>query len=282
MIRSLRNEINLFARSPAPRAAKELTDGENPSLMYAIMTPKTGPSEDKSGAQQAQRAASASPDGRPSIRLLTNSEGHVLIAGVALTVGYVLWLGFKIITAPDESPALLAMTSLTVMAGRAAGIAYGYTAKLPYATILAISAVAETAAVLIFYPLFVFSCQHLLTIKPLQKAFDRVLRAAEKNQTLIRRYGPIGLFALVLCPIWMTGPIVGCVIGFLLRIPVWLNIVTVLTATYVAIFLWAAFLHHVHEHVSSYGSYATSILVVVVIAIAVFGHVAYEKLRQKS
>jgi uncharacterized membrane protein len=235
----------------------------------------------KNGGGHLQKATPTPANGRSTINLLTNSEGHVLILGASLMVGYVLWLGFKIIAAPEEFPALLAMTLSTTTAGRAAGITYGYYAKLPYATILGISAVAETVVVLIFYPLFVFSCQHLLVVKPLQKAFDRVLQAAEKNKALIRRYGPIGLFAFVLCPIWMTGPIVGCVIGFLLRMPVWLNMVTVLTATYIAIFVWSIFLHHVHDHVSSYGSYAALILVVVVIVIAVFGHVAYERIRGK-
>jgi uncharacterized membrane protein len=245
------------------------------------MTSEIRAPDDRNEAGSAPGTTSGQANGRPTINLLTNSEAHVLIAGVALTLGYVFWLGFKIVTAPDESPALLAMTALTATAGRAAGIAYGYTAKMPYATILAISAIVETAVVLIFYPLFVFSCQHLLVVKPLQKAFRSVLEAAEKHKALIRRYGPIGLFAFVLCPIWMTGPVVGCVIGFLLRMPAWLNMATVLIASYVAIFLWSIFIRQVHDQVSSYGSVYASILVVVLIAFGIAGHATYQAIRNR-
>jgi uncharacterized membrane protein len=221
------------------------------------------------------------PNGRPTINLLTNSEAHVLIAGVALTVSYLLWLGLKVITAPTELPALLTMTLSTAVAGRAAGILFGYSAHLSTPTILLVSAVAETAVVLIFYPLFVFSCQHLLVIKRLQKVFDHVLKLAETHRSLIRRYGPIGVFAFVLFPFWATGPVVGCVIGFLMRMPAWLNMATVLSATYVAIALWTLLLRRVNDHVSAYHPAAASVLVVIVIVFAIAGHATYQAVRKK-
>ncbi len=221
------------------------------------------------------------PNGRPTIRLLTNSEGHVLIAGVVLTVSYLLWLAFKFFTTPEESPALISVTTLTAVFGRAAGILFGYSAGIATPTVVFIAAVAETATVLIFYPLFVFSCQHLLVIRPLQKAFSRTLTAAEKHKVLIRRYGTLGVFAFVLFPFWATGPIVGCVIGFLMRMPAWLNMATVLSATYVAIAIWAYLLRHVHAQASAYGPYAASILVAAVIVFGIAGHAMYQALRNK-
>ena len=222
------------------------------------------------------------PNGRPTIKLLTNSEGHILIVGVVLTVSYVLWLAYKFFTAPNEAPALVSATTLTAVFGRAAGILFGYSANIPTGTVVFISAATETATVLIFYPLFVFSCQHLLVIKPLQKAFHRVLEAAERHKVVIRRYGAVGVFAFVLFPFWATGPVVGCVIGFLMRMPAWLNMATVLSATYVAIAIWAFLLRHVHAQASACGPYAASVLVVVVIVFGIAGHATYQAIRNRG
>jgi uncharacterized membrane protein len=214
------------------------------------------------------------------VRLLANSEGLLLLAGVTLIVAYALWLGIKVVFSPEESQALVGMTTLTVVAGRAAGIAFGYSAKLPNITIFAICAVAETACVLIFYPLFVFSWQHLLVIKSLQKSFEHIHQTAETHKATIRRYGAVGLFGFVLLPLWMTGPAVGSVIGFLLGMPVWLNIMAVLSATYVAIFLWALFLRHVHEQVSSYDPNAAVVLMIAVVVLVLAGHVLHRTHRE--
>jgi hypothetical protein len=174
----------------------------------------------------------------------------------------------------------LILSVLTATAGRPAAIIFGYSAKLPKLLIFGIPAAVETVVVLVFYPLVAFSCQHLLVVKPLQNAFQRLLETAETHKSTIRRYGPIGLFTIVL--VIPYGPLIGSVIGFLLRMPVWLNITTVLTATYVATFLWAVVGHHLQDHVSSYGPYATTILVIAVIVIALVGHVIRRAIHQRK
>ncbi len=139
---------------------------------------------------------------------------------------------------------------------------------------------AESIVVLLFYPVFAFSCQRLLVIKPKQKAFDQILQAAETHGALIRRYGPIGLFAFVLLPFPMTGPVVGCAIGFLLRMPVWLNMTMVLSAVYVAVFLRTFLFQRLHSWVSAYSPMAALIMVIVIVVV-VFGRLGYERIREK-
>ncbi|MHC4537666.1 MAG: small multi-drug export protein, partial [Planctomycetota bacterium] len=96
----------------------------------------------------------------------------------------------------------------------------------------------------------------------------------------IQRYGIISLFIFVWFPFWMTGPVVGCVIGFLLGLRVWVNITVVLSGTCAAIFGWAFFLRQFHERVASYSSYATMVLVTLLIIIIIVGqymHRSYHK-----
>lgn len=211
---------------------------------------------------------------------LTTAEGRILLVGVALALIYTFWLGIKFLLSPDESQVLVGMTATEIMFGRAAGMAFGYALGLGHLTVIPICMMIETVLVLIFYPLFVLSWRHLLVIQWLKKIFERIHNAAETHKGTIQRYGIIGLFAFVWFPFWMTGPVVGCVIGFLLGLRVWLNLTVVLAGTYVAILGWAFFLRQLHERVASYSSYATMVLLALLVIIIVVGHLLHRTLRK--
>ena len=204
--------------------------------------------------------------------LVTSPEGRLLVAGLTLAFAYTVWLGVKLVLSPEDSQFLTGMTATTLVFGRAAGLAFGYSTGLGHATVIPVAMVVETFHVIVFYPLFVFSWRHLLVIKSLKNVFERIHNAAEIHKAKIQRYGIIGLFVFVWFPFWMTGPVVGSVIGFLLGMPVWLNITVVLTGTYVAIVAWALFLREVHERVSLSDPYAAMVLLVLLIVVFLVGH----------
>jgi uncharacterized membrane protein len=214
--------------------------------------------------------------------LLSIAEGRLLLAGVALALIYTFWLGIKFLLSPEESQILIGMTATEIMFGRAAGMAFGYSQGLEHITVIPVCMMIETVLVLIFYPLFVFSWRHLLVIKQLKKLFNRMHKSAERHKDKIQKYGLIGLFVFVWFPFWMTGPVVGCVIGFLLGLRVWLNITVVLAGTYVAIFGWAFFLRQLHDHVASYGSYATMVLLALLVIIVIVGNLLHRTLHKNN
>ena len=216
------------------------------------------------------------------VTLLASSEGRLLLMGVALALIYACWLAVKLVFSPGQSHVLTGMTATGIVFGRAACMAFGYSAGLGHGTVIPICMIIETAFVLIFYPLFVFSWRHLLVIKWLKKSFERVHTAAETHKDKIQRYGIIGLFAFVWFPFWMTGPAVGCVIGFLLGLPVWLNMTVVLAGTYVAIFGWAFFLRQFNEWLASYSPYATVALVVLLIIVVMVGRLLHRTAQQNK
>ncbi|MHC4865679.1 MAG: small multi-drug export protein [Planctomycetota bacterium] len=187
------------------------------------------------------------------VTLLSSSEGRLLLVGVGLALAYTFWLGVKLLFSPDDSQVLVGMTATHVMFGL----------------------IIETIFVLIFYPLFVFSWRHLLVLNWLRNIFERIRAAAEARKGLVQRYGVIGLFVFVWIPFWMTGPVVGCVIGFLLGLRVWVNISVVLAGTYVAIFGWAFLLRQLHDRVASYSSYAAMVLMILLVAIIIVGHLLH-------
>ena len=236
------------------------------------------------GERAEQPASDLNSEQRDQLKvtLLTSSEGRLLLIGVALAFVYTFWLGVKLLFSPEESQVLVGMTATGIMFGRAAGMAFGYSLGLGHTTVIPICIIIETILVLIFYPLFVFSWHHLLVINWLKNIFERIQKSAEAHKDKVQRYGIIGLFVFVWFPFWMTGPVVGCVIGFLLGLRVWLNMTVVLAGNCVAILGWAFLLRHFHDRVASYSSYAAMVLMALLVIIIIVGHLLHRTLYENK
>ncbi len=121
-----------------------------------------------------------------------------------------------------------------------------------------------------------------MVINWLKNIFERIRKAAEDRQGIVRKYGIAGLFAFVWFPFWLTGPVVGCVIGFLLGLRVRVNMTIVLSGTYVAIFGWAFFLKQFHDRVASYSSYAAMVLMGLLVIIIIIGNLLHRTLYESK
>ncbi len=227
----------------------------------------------------AEKAEQPDKRSESRISLLGSAEGRILLMGVALAFTYTCWLGSKMLFSPEEAQLLVGMTATGIVFGRAAGMAFGYSLGLKHATVIPICMVIETVMTLVFFPLFVLSWRHLVVVKRLKSLFERVHKAAEAHRDKVQKYGAIGLFVFVWFPFWMTGPFVGSVIGFLLGLRVWLNIIIVLSGTYVAILAWALLMGHLHEKVASYSSHAATIIMVILLAVIIVGHLLHRTLN---
>ena len=218
------------------------------------------------------------PKGGPQVArsraaLLATSEGHILLTGLALAFLYFAWLGWVSLSSTRDSQVLLALTATHTFFGRAAGIAFGYASGFGHAIVIPVNLAIETIMLMLFYPLFVFTWRHLFVFKGFKNFMERIHNAAQANRASIRRYGIPGLFLFVFIPFWMTGPLVGCAIGFLLGLRPWVNMSVVLSGTYVATFLWAILLKELNERLAAYGSLAPMILVGAIIVIVVVSNI---------
>lgn len=63
-----------------------------------------------------------------------------------------------------------------------------------------------------------------------------------KYKDFFDKYGKYGLFLFVWFPFWMTGPVIGAIIGFLIGIKHYTTIMIVLSGTFLAIVAWTYFL----------------------------------------
>ena len=210
------------------------------------------------------------------------TEWHVLLISLALILLYMAVLTIGFIISPPTANRLVAITVTNVLFGRAAGMSLGYAAGFGHDLVIPLNIFIESVMVLIFYPIFIFSCRHLIPFRRLNDFIARTRAVAEKNRDLIKRYGLLGLFAFVWFPFSMTGPMVGCVIGYLMGLETRLNLTVVLVSTSLAIISWAMFLRGLLDRLAVYGTYAPITIVTTVIALMVIIHVYRAVKRKKS
>ncbi len=209
------------------------------------------------------------------IRLLHSEEGRVFATGLTLALIGISALALSWLWSPSLSQVLVAMTAMNILFGRAAAMSFGYAANLGHGVVLSVNMLIETILVLLFYPLFVFSWRHLVEIRGLSRIIERTSTAAAANRETIRKYGMIGLLAFVFMPFWMTGPVVGCAIGFLLGLRTWVTLTLVLTGTYLAIGGWALLLQELHARVAEYSFFGPTALTGLIVLIAVIGYLLH-------
>jgi uncharacterized membrane protein len=192
----------------------------------------------------------------PWARLWSDTEGRILAVGVVLAWLLVIALGIGWLYQPEWTVVFAAMTGLNLLVGRAAGMSFGYANGLDHLVVIGSNVIVETIQVLVIYPLFVLSWRNLVDVRRLHRFLVRMRRSAEASEAQVARYGMVGLFLFVFMPFWMTGPVVGSVIGFLIGLKARQNLLTVLAATYLAIGIWAVAFEQLNELLAAYGRYA--------------------------
>jgi uncharacterized membrane protein len=199
---------------------------------------------------------------------LASPEGRWLALGAALAAAALVGLGAASIRWPEQMLTLVVMSGLNLLIGRAAGMAYGYASGLGHGPVIACNVIVETVQVLVIYPLFVLSCRQWLLPRWLAAPLARLRARAESSHAAVRRFGIAGLFVFVFMPFWMTGPVVGSFVGYLLGLRTRTTLVVVLAGTYVAIAVYALFLDEVDAWASAYGRYAAFLTLVALAVLA--------------
>ncbi|MDJ0864406.1 MAG: small multi-drug export protein [Gammaproteobacteria bacterium] len=175
-----------------------------------------------------RRAEEEGQERRVWIRLLHSEEGRVPAAGLVLALVRISALALSWLWSKTLSQLPGAIAAMNILFSRASGLSFGYAIGLDHGVVVPVNMLIETILVLLFYPLFDFSWRNLVEIRGLTKNIKRTTIAAEANREKIRKYGMIGSLAFVWLPFWMTGPVVGCAIGFLLGLRTWLSLTVVL------------------------------------------------------
>lgn len=204
--------------------------------------------------------------------LWASAEGLMLQLGLLLAALLLVAFGVGWRFFPDLTLAFAAVTGLNILIGRAAGMSIGYASGLTHAQVIPLNMLLETIQVLVIYPLFVLSIQNLLDLPRLRTVVSRMRITAEANRGTVHKFGIVGLFVFVFIPFWLTGPVAGSVIGFLIGLRPWVNVGIVLSATYVAIGVWALLLNEFNAWAATVNRFAPFALVAALVVIAIAGH----------
>jgi len=174
--------------------------------------------------------------------LISSQEGKIFIVGILMFIAFLMIVAIVYIFSVDDANNMVVMSVTNFFFGRAAGISYGYTVEFSDRVIILMNMMIEFIMVMITYPLFVFSWNKSLNIKYLRHFFIRVKRQKLKYKSFFQKYGIYGLFLFVWFPFWMTGPVIGSIIGFLIGIKHYTTMFIVLSGTSLAIVIWTYFL----------------------------------------
>ena len=213
------------------------------------------------------------PESRPLWReLFRTTEGRILLIGIAATLAGLVFMGLIAFWSPQTSRMIGAMTFFNVVFGRAVSMSIGYAGGYGHTIVVAVNMWVETVMVLLFYPLFVFSVRKLVELPRLKRLLDRTHKAAERHHDKVRQYGIVGLMIFVWFPFWMTGPVVGSAIGYLLGFSAWLTVTVVLIGTYIAMAGWAYLMSGLHTKAATFGPWAPVLVIVLLILIMLAGY----------
>ena len=210
---------------------------------------------------------------RPAWRvLLRTTEGRILLLGITVAVLGLIAMAVVALLSPMAARMIGAMAFFNVIFGRAVSMSIGYAGGYGHTLVVPVNIWVETVLVLLFYPLFVFSMRKLVVFPSLKRFLERTRMTAERHHDKVRRYGVAGLFIFVWFPFWMTGPVVGSAIGFLLGFPAWLTVSVVLAGTYIAMVVWAYFMFDLQSRAAVFAPWAPSLIVVLIILFVLAGY----------
>jgi uncharacterized membrane protein len=200
-------------------------------------------------------------------QLFKTTEGRILLLGIAVALAGIISMGVVAYWSLETSRMMGAMSFANLVFGTIVAMSIGYASGYGHALVIPVNIWVETVMVLLFYPLFVFSMRKLVEFPRLKRYLERTQLTAERHHDKVRRYGIAGLFLFVWFPFWMTGPVVGSAIGYLLGLPAWLTLSVVLAGTVVAMIFWAYLLFDLYTRAAVFGPWAPVLIVCLIILI---------------
>jgi len=194
-------------------------------------------------------------------QLFRTTEGRILLLGIGVALAGIIAAVVFASGSPQALNMIGVMSFTNILFGRAVSMSIGYAGGYGHALVVPVNMWVESVLVLLLYPLFVFSIRSLVVFPWLKRFLEYTHEAAERHHDKVRRYGVAGLFIFVWFPFWMTGPVVGAAIGYLLGFPAWMTVSIVLVGTYIAMSGWAWLLFDLHTRVAVFAPWAPALIV---------------------
>ncbi len=166
-------------------------------------------------------------------------EVKILLTGLIIAFLIGLYLFYLLFTNLNLYRVLSSTAIIHLMGGRALGIATCLSADISLFYTISYNFILEVVIVLITYGLFVLVMRNVIQPKLFRSAVRQAELTAQNQKTRVKKYGAIGLFVFVMFPFFMTGPVIGAIIGYLLNYKAINNFLIVFSGTLSSILLYA-------------------------------------------
>ncbi|WP_300670990.1 small multi-drug export protein [Desulfoluna sp.] len=197
--------------------------------------------------------------------LFNSFEFKILLVGVFLSVLLMVFIGFYGVTDLKKAETLVLVFGAHAVGGRAAGVGLCIYNGMGALLTIGYNFYIEVLIVCFTYAGFVLSTQRYLRVPWIITFMDRLNAKALGQKDKIQPYGWIGIFLFVMAPLPVTGPVIGSIIGYMLRLDLVRNLSATFLGTLTAIMAWFYcfdFLEH-RFHVIQYIFAAIAVAVVI-------------------
>lgn len=182
-------------------------------------------------------------------KVFTTSEGFILLISIFIALCLAIFIIIYYFIDPSFANKVTGIIFTNILVGRVPALSLGYAANMSSFEVISFNVIAEMMLVTLLYSLFVFSYNGILKVKTLEAFFSKVEMKKEEHKESLQKYGRLGLFIFVFIPFWMTGPIVGSILGFLIGMRHLTVISIVFLATIISMTLWGLFLQEIIDFI---------------------------------
>lgn len=194
------------------------------------------------------------------------SEGIILLTGIVMALLCIAAIWYYAMVDVKMSKTLALVFAAHTFGGRAAGISLCTLNELNIFWTVFYNFYIEVLIVCFTYSLFVLSIGNYIKARGVKLFALRLERKARKHKEKIAKYGWLGLFLFVMTPLPVTGPVIGSIIGFLLKLRLIKNFSAVLLGTLAAIIVWTLFFDFLEQHLHLIRFVVMGIIVVILIS----------------
>ncbi len=179
-------------------------------------------------------------------------EVKILLIGLALMALTGIYFLYLLFTDFGLYKVLSSTAAIHIMGGRALGIVTCLSADISLFYTILYNFHLEVIIVLIAYGIVVLVMRNIIQPKLFKSAVRQAELTAQSQKTMIKKYGSIGLFLFVMFPFFMTGPVIGAIIGYLLNYRPINNFLIVFSGTLASIIIYALLGNNIINFINQY------------------------------
>lgn len=170
--------------------------------------------------------------------LLNTIEGRVLMTGFLLTALFFAFVIIGIIQGVPGAKIAFVVFLTHCVGSRAGGIGLCILNDFDPFTTIALNFYSECLIVCYTYASFALSTSGIFKAAWIKSSMGKLKEKADEKKEKIKNWGWIGIFAFVMAPLPVTGPVVGTIIGYMMRMRLFSNFSAAGLGTLTAIVAW--------------------------------------------